>query len=95
MTRTITAVEAEAHLSDWLHAAESGDTVLVTRDGRPVAALVSTEDLATLQRIRAAGPGAGLAGLAGRYSDGDELAQELDAIVAARTVSREPPDLGR
>ena len=43
--------DAEAHLGDYLdRAARTGERIVVERDGQPVAALVSVEDLARLER---------------------------------------------
>lgn len=47
--------------------------MLITRDGNPVAALVAAEDLKRLDRLRAAGPMAGVAGLVGGWKGSDEL----------------------
>lgn len=69
----VTAVEAKARFSDCIRVAENGRAVLITRHGKPVAALVAAEDLKRLDRLRAAGPMAGLAGLVGGWKGSDEL----------------------
>jgi prevent-host-death family protein len=66
--------EAKTRLSAWVRHAEHGESVVITRRGKPVAALVSAEDLMTLERLKAAGPDAGLAGLAGGWEASEELA---------------------
>ena len=80
MKRTVLSVaEAKAALSDAIRAVEGGDTVVITRRGTPVAALVSAADVETLERLRAAGPQGGLASIAGGWED----AEELIATIAA------------
>ena len=83
------AAEAKSHLGDLLRLAERGDEVVITRYGKPVAALVSAEEFAQLERLRAAGPGAGLAGLVRRWHDSGEFASELDRVVEHRAAPRE------
>ena len=93
MPKTFSAARVKAKLGECLRLVEAGDTVVITRYGRPVAALVDPEDLAAVQRLRAAGPDAGLAGMIGLWGDGDELADAVDDVVARRAPLREPPDL--
>ena len=81
--------EAKSRLSKWVRQAEHGEAVLITRRGRPVAALVSAGDLAALQRLRAAGPDAGLAGLAGGWDGSDELVERVGSH--SRTPPRDVP----
>jgi antitoxin (DNA-binding transcriptional repressor) of toxin-antitoxin stability system len=64
---------------------EAGGTVLITRHGKPVAALVRAEELETLERLRAAGPEAGLASLAGGWEDSEEI---VETIGSARPRGR-------
>jgi prevent-host-death family protein len=71
--RTVSLAQTKSRLAEWIRAAESGETVLITRHGKPVAALVSADDLALLRRVRAASAGQGLAALAGGWADSDEL----------------------
>ena len=75
MTKQIGVADAKRTFSTWVRQAEHGDAIVITRRGRPVAALISAEDLAQLQRLRAAGPDAGLAGLAGGWKGSDDLAR--------------------
>lgn len=56
----------------------------ITRYGKPVAAIVSIEDLEQLQRFRAARLTGGLANLAEEWEDADEFSQELDKVVRDR-----------
>jgi antitoxin (DNA-binding transcriptional repressor) of toxin-antitoxin stability system len=53
--------------------------VVITRRGRPVAALVGAEEFDRLRRLRSAGPEAGLASVAGGWEGSAELAERIDA----------------
>lgn len=78
MTKDLTVAEAKARFSYCVRSAEEGRPVIITRHGKPVAALVPAEDLERLQRLRAAGPEGGLASLAGGWKGSEELADALD-----------------
>jgi prevent-host-death family protein len=84
---TLSAAEAKSRFAEALRRAEGGDVVVITRYGKPVAALVSADDLAGVRRLRASSPKDGLAGLVGRWDDGAELADEVDRVVAERVHS--------
>jgi prevent-host-death family protein len=86
--KELTAAEAKARFADCLRTAEAGEPVLVTRHGKPVAAIVGAEDLRQLERLRAASPDEGLAGLAGKWKDGDAFA---DFIQSSFRAWREDP----
>ena len=86
MTRTLTTAEAKARFSEAIREAEDGNPVLITRHGKPVAALIRAEDLDQLQRLRAAGPEGGLASVAGGWEDSEELVNSLQGY--RRTGSR-------
>lgn len=89
MAQSISAAEAKSHLAKYLRAIEQGGRVLITRHGQPVAALVAAEDLAQIERLRAAGPKAGLAGLAGGWEGSDAL------VEGVASVRRSAPRRGR
>lgn len=93
MRRMMTAAEAKSNFSQSLRFAERGDQVVITRYGKPVAALVSAEEMEQLERLRASTPADGLAALVGRWEDSDELVAELERVVEARTPPRARPDL--
>jgi prevent-host-death family protein len=63
--RTLTAAEAKASFAVCLRSAETGTPLLVTRHGRPVAAIIGVDDWKHVQRLRAGKQPQGLAGLAG------------------------------
>jgi len=92
MPRTISAAHAKTHLAECLRVVEAGESVIITRYGKIVAALVAAEDLEQLERLRAAGEEAGLGGLLKRWEDSAELADALDEVVAVRAPVRTTPD---
>ena len=77
MAKQVTITQARDQLSAHVRSAEHGTPVVITRRGRPVAAIVAADDFERLERLRAAGPQAGLAGLAGGWERTDELVDEL------------------
>ena len=77
MTKNVSIAEAKARLSDCVREAERGEPIVITRHGKPVAALVASGDLGQLERLRKAGPQSGLASLAGGWEGSDELADRL------------------
>ena len=79
MNKSISVAKAKATFSDCIRQAEVGSPVLITRHGKPVAALVRAGDLEHLERLRKAGPESGLAGIAGGWENSEELATILDA----------------
>jgi prevent-host-death family protein len=87
----VSVAEIKATLSEQIREAEHGRTVLITRRGRPVAALVSNDELERLRRLKSAGPEGGLASVAGGWKESDELADLLDS--SARKGSRVTPRL--
>jgi prevent-host-death family protein len=78
MEKSISVAEAKATLSECIRQVESGFNVLITRHGKPVAALVRPNDLEHLERLRKAGPESGLASIAGGWKNSEELAAILD-----------------
>ena len=78
MDKSISVAEAKATLSECIRQVESGSPVLITRHGKPVAALVRPDDLEHLERLRKAGPESGLASIAGGWENSEELAKILD-----------------
>ena len=89
MTRkALSVAEAKASLSEAIREVEGGNTVIITRHGKPVAALVSANDVATLETLRAAGPQQGLASIAGGWAGSDELVESI--ATAARRGRRRP-----
>ncbi len=91
MRKTLTAAEAKTHFAESLRLAEAGDVVEITRYGKLVAAIVGAQALEQLERLLASRPQEGLASLVGRWDDGDELADEVDRVVASRGPMGEIP----
>lgn len=60
---TFTAAQAKSHFADSLRAAEEGGVVVITRYGKPVAALVHFSELEDLERLRNQSSQEGLGGL--------------------------------
>lgn len=87
----VSIADAKSRFSTWVRRAEHGESVVITRRGKPVAALVSADDLAVLQRLEAAGPDAGLAGLAGGWEGSDDLVDRV--LRNRRSHSRTAIDL--
>jgi len=91
MGKTVSAAEAKTHFAECLRTVEHGQAVVITRHGKAVAALVPAAEAAQFDRLRAAGPQAGLAGLAGGWDDSEELVQQLAQL--RRTPPRRPSRL--
>lgn len=91
MGNNISVAVAKATFSECIRKAEAGNAVLITRRGKPVAALVSPNDFEHLERLRKAGPESGLASIVGGWENSEELASILDA--SPRQGQRNTPDL--
>jgi prevent-host-death family protein len=94
MTRRVSTAVAKATLSELIGAVAFGrERVVIERRGRPVAALVSVEDVAVLDETRPVTDGPlGALALVGAWADvGDEAIDRfIDDIYAARDM-----DVGR
>jgi len=88
MPKSVTAARAKAGFSECLRLVEAGESVVITRYGRPVAALVAPGDLERLRRLRAAGPQGGLGSLIGAWKDGEELVKAVEDVVRRRGRAR-------
>ena len=91
MSKHRSVADVKAKLSEYIRAAEHGDPVVITRHGQAVAALVGSEELQTLERLRSAGPEGGLASVAGGWEDSDDLIRILKN--SSRVGSRNGPAL--
>jgi prevent-host-death family protein len=91
MSKSRSVAEVKAKFSQYIRAAEHGDPVVITRHGQAVAALVGSEELQTLERLRSAGPEGGLASVAGGWDDSDDLVRILRS--SSRVGSRGGPAL--
>lgn len=86
MFKNMSIAEAKAHLSVCIRQAEQGESILITRHGKPVAALVAADHLEQLERLRKAGPQGGLASLAGGWEGSEEMVHHIEQ--STRTESR-------
>jgi prevent-host-death family protein len=89
--KNLSLAEAKTTLSEQIRAVQKGEPVIITRHGKPVAALVRPELLEQLERLRAAGPEAGLASVAGGWEEAEELVRILES--SPRSGQREGGDL--
>jgi prevent-host-death family protein len=90
---TVSAAKAKAEFAECIRKAEAGDSVVITRHGKAVVALVRADRLEQLERLRSAGPAAGLAGLAGGWRGSEELVRILAG--SRRSKPRSVPRLDR
>ena len=91
MSRNLSVVEAKTQLSDCIREVEQGGSVLITRHGRAVAALVPADIIEHVERLKKAGPQGGLASLAGGWKSSEDLVRLL--AQSKRTKPRRHPDL--
>jgi len=91
MQRNLSIVEAKTHLSDCIREVEQGGSVLITRHGKAVAALVPANIIDYVERLKKAGPEGGLASLAGGWKGSEGLVQVLAR--SKRSKTRRHPDL--
>ena len=91
MIKNRSVSEVKAKLSEYIRDAQRGDPVVITRHGQAIAAIVGSDELQTLQRLRSAGPEGGLASVAGGWDDSDELVRILET--SSRVGSRNGPSL--
>lgn len=93
INKRLAVAEAKARFAECLRDAEEGRSVLISRHGKPVAAMVSVSDFEQIGRLRAAGPEAGLASLAGGWKGSDDLVESV--LHVRRTAGRRVPKLVR
>ncbi|MCL7972593.1 MAG: type II toxin-antitoxin system prevent-host-death family antitoxin [marine benthic group bacterium] len=75
MSRTLSVAQAKATFAACVRWAEDGEPIIISRHGKPVAALVQVSDVERLNQLRAAGPEGGLASLAGGWKGSEQLAR--------------------
>jgi len=88
MTQSYDVANAKSRLAELLNRASIGkERFLIRRHGRPVAAIVSTDDLALLERE---GPSKrGLLAAVGAASDFEEWATSIEEVVSMRSSANE------
>ena len=87
MARKLSAARAKSQLADCLRKAENGEAVIITRHGKPVAALVGIDRVA-LPRRKGARNGSGLAGLVGGWKGSEDLVRALTKLRRTRPRRR-------
>lgn len=90
---TVSAAKAKAEFAQCVRKAEAGESVVITRHGKPVVALVRADRLQQLERLRSAGPATGLASALGGWPGSEELVGIL--AKSKRSKARRVPRLGR
>ncbi len=78
MENILSIAEAKSAFSECVRKVMTGSIVTITKHGKPVAALVSPEDLEHLERLRKAGPEKGLASITGGWDNSEELVKILE-----------------
>jgi len=76
MVRTVTAAQAKSELAECIRKAESGDAVIITRHGKPVAVLLAADRMASVAGGRGR-RGGGLAALAGGWKGSGDFVRAL------------------
>src|SRR5437867_2998579 len=76
MARTVTAAQAKSELAECIRKAESGEAVIITRHGKPVAVLVAAERMAYIAGGRGR-RGGGLAALARGWKGSEDFVRTL------------------
>lgn len=94
MRQTFTAAQTKAQFAESLRLVEQGDIVVITRHGKPVAAMINVDELEQFERLRVAGPESGLGSLVCQWGDTDSFVALLEQATADRTRPRELPKLG-
>ncbi len=98
MTKVLSSAEVKNHFSEVIHrVAYAHERVVIERRGKPLAVVVSLEDLRVLeakekQASKSHGPG-GLAACAGLFGDMPEVCETLDFVVKERHVEFGRPPL--
>ena len=91
MNKNVSVAKAKATFSKCIRQVETGSSVVITRHGKPVAALVRPNELEHLERLRKAGPESGLVSIAGGWEGSEELVKILDESL--RIGQRDVPNL--
>lgn len=87
MARRLSAAQAKSQLADCLRKAENGEAVIITRHGKPVAALVGMDRVA-LSRRKDTRNGSGLGGLVGGWKGSEDLVRALTKLRRTRPRRR-------
>ena len=90
--KTLGVAQAKRTFSELLDRVRQGERFIVSRRGKPVAALVRPEDLHPEDEREPAG----LLGIVGALSDVDDFDETIAAVIRSRSASKDRPvpDLG-
>lgn len=77
MSIQMSVAEAKARFAECVRDAESGERVVITRHGRPVAMVVGGDQIALVERVLTAADGRGLAAVAGGWEGSDDLVEVM------------------
>jgi prevent-host-death family protein len=77
MARSVSAAQAKSQLAECLRKAESGEAVIITRHGKPVAMLIGGDRMALIGRRGSRRGGGGLGDLAGGWEGSEDLVKAL------------------
>ena len=72
--KTIPVGDMEIHLTEHISEVEAGESIMITRSGEPVAALIKPEDFEHLEKLRANG----FMKLVSGWDDLEELARIIE-----------------
>lgn len=86
MRQTLTAAQTKAQFAESLRLVEQGDIVVITRHGKPVAAMINVDELDQFERLRAAGPELGLGSLVDRWEDTAATALHHHLVVVTANI---------
>ncbi|MBA7686602.1 hypothetical protein ES703_95052 [subsurface metagenome] len=75
--RQVNLAKAKSSLSEFTNrAAYTGEHIIITKRGKPFAAIISIEDLELLEKVQAGSPEDGLLGAVGMAPEFEEVAEK-------------------
>jgi prevent-host-death family protein len=81
---SVSVAEAKSHLSELIaKSSYNNEKFIITRRNKPVAALVSIDDLRIIEQYEQR---KGLASLAGKWKGFEEVAEHLEALGSIRNI---------
>ncbi len=84
--KTLSVAEAKSHFSEYIsRAAYAGQRYVITKRGKPLAAIVSIEDL---EDIKAGDDQEKISDIIGKWEDFDEIEAEISGAHASRKKDR-------
>lgn len=78
MAKNISITRAKAQFAACIIEVEQGESILITRHGKPVAALVPAVEYEQFERLHQTRSEQGLASVAGSWEGAEELVQEIE-----------------